>query len=102
VLYRVTIEQEAKNNLRTHFQNLRTHNPGSSYPDEWYLGIREAIRSLASSAAECGLAYEDRFFAERIRHKLYDSYKILLAIRGDRVHVLHIRHQSQNPEDVLP
>jgi hypothetical protein len=101
-LYRVTIEQEAKANLRTHYQNLRTRNPGSSYPDEWYFGIRAAIRGLADSADECGLAYEDRYFAERIRHKLYDSYKILFAIRVDRVHVLHIRHQSQDPEDVLP
>jgi plasmid stabilization system protein ParE len=101
-LYRVTLEREARDNLRTLYQNLRTRNPGSSYPDDWYFGIRAAIRSLADSADECGLSYEDRFFAERIRHKLHESCKILFAIRGDRVHVLHIRHQSQNPEDILP
>jgi plasmid stabilization system protein ParE len=100
-LLRVTLEQEAKDNLREHYQNLRTRNPGSSYPDDWYFGIRAAIRSLADSADRCGLAYEDRYFAERIRQKLYDSYKILFAIRGDQVHVLHIRHQSQSPEDIV-
>ena len=99
--YRVTIEQEARNNLRTHFQNLRKRNPGSSYPEKWYFGIRAAIRDLANAADAAGLAYEDRFFAESIRHRVYDSYKILFVIRGDRVHVLHIRHQSQNPEDVI-
>jgi len=101
-LYRVTLELEASDNLRAHYRNLRARNPGSSYPDDWYFGIRAAIRSLADSADGCGLAYEDRYFTERIRQKLYESYKILFAIRGDRVHVLHIRHQSQDPEDILP
>jgi plasmid stabilization system protein ParE len=98
---RVRVEAEAKDNLRQHYQNLRSRNPGSTYPDRWYRGIREAIRGLATSARECGLAYEDRFFAETIRQRLVDSYKILFAIREDRVHVLHIRHQAQDPEDLI-
>jgi plasmid stabilization system protein ParE len=98
---RVRIEAEAKDNLRQHYQNLRSRNPGSPYPDRWYAGIRSAIRDLATSARECGLAYEDRFFAETIRQRLFDSYKILFVIREDRVHVLHIRHQAQDPEDLL-
>jgi hypothetical protein len=53
-------------------------------------------------AQQWGLAYEDRFFAETIRQQLFDSYKILLAIRKDTVHVLHIRHQAQDPEDLIP
>lgn len=98
-MFRVRMEVEAKHNLRDHYQNLR--NPGSEYPDRWYFGIRAAIRDLARSARECGLAYEDRFFAETIRQRLFDSYKILFAIREDHVHVLHIRHQAQDPEDLL-
>jgi plasmid stabilization system protein ParE len=101
-LYRLTIEQEAKDNLRAHYQNLRTRHPGSLYPSEWYYGIRAAIRELARMADECGPAYEDRFFVERIRHRLFESYKILFAIRADRVHVLHIRHQAQDPADLPP
>ena len=100
-MFRVRIEAEARNNLRTHYQNLRARNPGSEYPDRWYYGIRTAIRDLATSAQACGLAYEDRFFAETIRQRLFDSYKILFAIRGDAVHVLHIRHQAQDPEDLI-
>jgi plasmid stabilization system protein ParE len=97
---RVRMEAEAKENLRQHYQNLRSRNPGSAYPDRWYFGIREAIRGLAASARECGLAYEDRFFAETIRQRLFDSCKILFVIREDHVHVLHIRHQAQDPEDL--
>jgi plasmid stabilization system protein ParE len=100
-VFRVRIEVEARNNLRKHYQNLRSLNPGSKYPDQWYYGIRAAIRDLAMSAQQCGLAYEDRFFAETIRQRLFDSYKILFAIREDTVHVLHIRHQAQDPEDLI-
>jgi toxin ParE1/3/4 len=100
-VFRVRIEAEAKDNLREHYQNLRSRNPGSEYPNRWFVGIRAAIRDLATSAQECGLAYEDRFFAETIRQRLFDSYKILFVIREDRVHVLHIRHQAQDPEDLI-
>jgi plasmid stabilization system protein ParE len=95
------MEAEAKDNIRQHLLNLRERNPGSSYPDRWYAGIRAAIRNLAHSAPECGPAYEDRFFTETIRQRLFDSYKILFVIREDRVHVLHIRHQAQDPADLL-
>ncbi len=100
-MFRVRIEVEAKNNLRKQYQNLRSRHPGTRYPDQWYYGIRAAIRDLAESAQQCGVAYEDRFFAETIRQRLFDSYKILFAIREDTVHVLHIRHQAQDPEDLL-
>jgi plasmid stabilization system protein ParE len=100
-VFRVRIEVEAKNNLRKPYQHLRSRNPGSKYPDQWYYGIRAAIR-LAVPAQQCGLAYEDRFFAETIRQRLFDSYTILFAIREDTVHVLHIRHQAEVPEDLIP
>ncbi|HYR10564.1 MAG TPA: hypothetical protein VEQ60_22500 [Longimicrobium sp.] len=100
-MFRVRIEAEAKDNLREHYQNPRSRNPGSEYPNRWFAGIRAAIRDLATSAQGCGLAYEDRFFAETIRQRLFDSYKILFVIREDRVHVLHIRHPAQDPEDLI-
>lgn len=100
-MFRVRIEIEAENNLRKHYQNLRSRNPGSEYPDQRFYGVRAAIRDLAVSAQQCGVAYEDRFFAETIRQRLFDSYKILFAIRGGTVHVLHIRHQAQDPEELI-
>lgn len=99
-MFAVTIEAEAKNNLRQHYRNLKERNPGSAYPERWYYGIRASILDLATSAEQCGLAYEDRYFAEVIRQRLYDSYKILFTIKESRVHVLHVRHQAQDPEDL--
>jgi plasmid stabilization system protein ParE len=100
-VFRVVIEREASDNLRKHFRSLKARTSESGYSEEWYYGIQAAIRDLARSAERCGIAYEDRFFNETIRHRMYDSYKILFAIRGDRVHVLHIRHQAQDPEELL-
>lgn len=99
-MFRVITEDEAENNLRTHYLNLQKKYPESDYPVKWYHGIREAILDLAVSAKNCGTAYEDKFFQEHIRHRLYDSYKVLFTIRGDVVHVLHIRHQAQDPAEL--
>ena len=89
-------------NLRAHYLNLQDRAPGSAYANAWYFGIRAAIRELATTAEQHGLAYEDRYFAETIRQRLYDAYKILYLIRGDCVHVLHVRHQSQDPNAGSP
>ena len=101
-MFRVVVEQEARDNLRVLFSELRTRNPGSDYPVRWFYEIRAAITGLADGAERCGIAYEDRFFAETIRQRLHQSYKVLFAIRGDEVHVLHVRHQHQDPADLLP
>lgn len=99
-MFRVRIEIEAKSNLRLLYRNLQARSVGSDHAAQWYYGIRAAIRDLATSAEQCGVAYEDRFFAETIRQRLYDSYKILFVIRDSRVHVLHVRHQAQDPADL--
>lgn len=101
-MLQVIVEQEARDNVRLLYQDLKKRNPGSEYPVRWFVGIRAAIVELGESAERCGPAYEDRFFAETIRQRLYESYKILFTIRGGRVHVLHVRHQHQNPADLLP
>ena len=100
-MFRVRVEGEARSNLRAHYQKLLARSQGSDYPIQWYHGMRATIEELATSAEQCGLAYEDRFFADTIRQRLYESYKVLFTIRGARVHVLHIRHQAQDPEDLL-
>ena len=100
-MFRVIIELEARNNIRAHYLRLQSRLPDSDFPARWYYGFRTAIRDLATSAEQCGVAYEDRFFAETIRQKLVGSYKVLFTIHGEQVHVLHIRHQAQDPEDLF-
>ena len=101
-MFQVLVEREAKDNIRLLYRGLERHNPGFGYPVRWLNEIQAAISDLAESAERYGPAYEDRFFTETIRQRLYGSYKILFTIRGGRVHVLHVRHQHQNPESVAP
>jgi plasmid stabilization system protein ParE len=98
-VFRVVVEREARDNIRDLFRDLKERDPGSGYPVRWLSGIQAAITDLAVSAERHGPAYEDRFFTDLIRHRLYESYKILFTIRDDRVHVLHVRHQRQDSED---
>ena len=101
-MFRVVVEREARDNVRARYDELKTRTPGSDHPARWFDEIRAAIAGLAESAERCGLAYEDRFFAETIRQRLHGSYKILFTIREDRVHVLHVRHQHQDPAALRP
>lgn len=98
---KVVVEPEAKSNLRAHYLNLQRHATDPGYPARWFAGIRAAILDLAHTAEECGPAYEDRFFSETIRQRLFHSYKILFTIRHGTVHILHIRHQAQDPHDLM-
>ncbi len=65
----------------------------------WFAGFVEAIYSLESFPERCPLAPENEHFSEEIRQLLYgagrDVFRILFTIKGDAVHVLHIRHGAQ-------
>jgi hypothetical protein len=71
----------------------------------WFIAMEEAIASLANFPERCPLAPETERSplapeTERspfeVRQLLYGrrphAYRILFTIRGDVVHVLHIRH----------
>jgi plasmid stabilization system protein ParE len=57
------------------------------------------IATLANFPERCGLAPESEHFDEEIRQLPYGKrpnvYRILFVIRGDTVHVLHVRHGSR-------
>ena len=55
----------------------------------------ETISSLSQSPFRCMLAPEDKFFSEEIRQILFMSYRVMFTVEGEKVFVLHVRHQSQ-------
>lgn len=63
---------------------------------EWYNGIMQALYSLDEMPRRCALALENEDFPDEIRQLLFgkrgDTYRVLFTVRGDRVHILHIRH----------
>lgn len=68
----------------------------------WHRGLHRAIRSLSRFPKRWPLAPEnDEDFVGEIRHLLYGKrlsvYRVLFSVRGDTVHVLHVRHGARRP-----
>ena len=64
--------------------------------DRWIDAIYETIASLRSSPHRCPLAREDEVFTEELRQLIYKSHRIIFTIRGQTVHVLHVRHAAMD------
>ncbi|HMD85225.1 MAG TPA: type II toxin-antitoxin system RelE/ParE family toxin [Terriglobia bacterium] len=67
----------------------------------WFQGLKEAVASLPELPQRCPLAPENAEFPFEGRQLLYGRkphvYRILFAIEGDTVVVLHIRHARRQP-----
>jgi len=67
----------------------------------WFQGLAEALASLAHSPNRCSLAPENKSFPFEVRQLLYGHrqhrYRILFAIEGGTVVILHVRHGRRLP-----
>jgi plasmid stabilization system protein ParE len=69
----------------------------------WYEGLEAAVASLESMPSRCGYARErDAFPNIELRQLIYKSHRLIFAIRGKHVHVLHVRHVAQANIDTMP
>lgn len=70
----------------------------------WYEALRAAVESLAFAPRRCGYACEHvAGRTDELRQFIVGSHRLIFTIRGDEVHVLHIRHAARsNIEDVSP
>jgi plasmid stabilization system protein ParE len=66
----------------------------------WHARLTEAINSLGNNSERCGLAPESEWYPGELRQLLYGKrrgvYRILFEVRGDTVHVLRVRHSTQD------
>ena len=71
----------------------------------WFLQLEEAISSLATFPERCHLAHESVQFPFEVRQLLYGRrphvYRILFAIDGAIVTILHVRHGRRGRETQL-
>lgn len=74
--------------------------PGAA--QRWYEGLEAAVASLASMPARCGYARENESFrGVELRQLVYKSHRLIFTVRGDEVHVLHVRHVARtNLDDI--
>ena len=68
---------------------------------KWFRSLVKKMNALEAMPHRHPLAPESEDFNEEIREtflgKRQNKYRILFAIRGDKVHVLHVRHGAREP-----
>ncbi len=97
-MYTVIIEHPAEEEAERAYLHINEQAPLNA--ERWWNGLVDAILSLEEMPKRCPLAREDARFDEDIRQLVYKSHRILFTLRGDRVHILHIRHSAMS--DVEP
>ena len=92
--YEVLVELRAAADIERVYLLLASEAPRAAI--KWFNGIYEAIERLDAFPTRCPYAPENEYFVEEIRQLLYgkrsNRYRILFTIKGQRIHVLHVRH----------
>jgi plasmid stabilization system protein ParE len=67
---------------------------------KWLDGMEQTIADLSEFPTRCPVAPESEIVGSEIRQQLYGrrqhKYRILFAVRGETVHVLHARHGARD------
>ena len=101
--YRVKITPRAQRDLAGIYRSIDA--PSSGAAVSWYLGLRDAIRSLRLRPNRCPETPEDK----GLRHLLYGNrpyvYRVIYRVveSQQEVDILHIRHgarQEFKPADL--
>ena len=89
--YAVIFEKSAQENVRECYDwGCRVW--GKREAQRWVRELRSAVlRQLSIVPKGFPLAPEDDEFAEEIRQLSVGRYRVLFAIKRDKVHVLHVR-----------
>jgi plasmid stabilization system protein ParE len=98
--FRVEISAQAASDAEAILEWLMSEHAGDT-GIRWFLALEDAIASLATFPARCPIATESARFPFEVRQLLYGHkphvYRILFAIDGQTVNVLHIRHGRRKP-----
>jgi plasmid stabilization system protein ParE len=101
--YRVSITARAERDLAGLFEQIGAEHSEKAL--EWYLGLRESVRSVKEMPNRCPVTLE----RAQLRHLLYGQkphiYRVIYRVleKEKRVDVLHIRHgarQEFTPADL--
>lgn len=99
-MFRVLITGPAKQDIEA-IHGWWTKHRSPHEAARWYLGIHNAIGSLADMPQRCSLAPETDLLAQSIRQLYFglgqrQTHRIVFAIESNCVIVLRVRHTSQN------
>jgi plasmid stabilization system protein ParE len=98
--FRVELSAQAQSDVAAIYDWLKSHEAGET-GERWFVALRAAIASLADMPTRCPLAPESQDSPVEVRQLLYGRrphvYRILFAVEGDFVQVLHMRHGRRRP-----
>jgi len=95
--WREIVELPAQQDIAAAHLWLAEREPDAA--DQWFDAIYETIGSLEIFPERCPLAPESKFLNAEIREIFHGrrqhKYRILFAVGGSAVHVLHVRHGAR-------
>jgi plasmid stabilization system protein ParE len=98
--FRVELSERAQTDIAAIYDWLHSQQAGTA-GERWFVALREAIGSLSEIPLRCRVAPESRDSPVEVRQLLYGRephvYRILFAVDGDLVQVLHVRHARRRP-----
>lgn len=98
--FRVELSAQAQSDISSIHDWLRSQSAGET-GERWFVALRTAIATLKQVPSRCAFAPESQDSPTEVRQLLYgrrpNAYRILFAIEGDVVQVLHIRHGRRRP-----
>lgn len=105
MVFRVELSERAQRDISAIYDWLCSEQAGDA-GERWFGALRLAIASLSDVPSRCPVAPENRDASVTVRQLLYGrrphTYRILSAIEGDVVQVLHIRHARRRPATIQP
>jgi len=95
VKYKVIFRPEARDEVLAAADYIASH--GSDHAAlRWYEGLEDSIAILSTFPAGYAYAREHGMLpGVELRQMVYKSHRLIFTIRGNEVHVLHVRHAAQ-------
>jgi plasmid stabilization system protein ParE len=98
-MYEVRISEPAELDIQSIFDWWRSYR-SAEQAERWFEAIYPAIETLSRMPQRCPRARENDSYPGDLRQLLFTigrrpTHRIIFAIEGDAVIILHVRHTSQ-------
>jgi len=93
--FHVELSERAQRDIVAAYDYMAAEVPQAAI--DFRYGLQDRIDFLEVFPERCGLAPEDPYRNETIRQTFYKRYRILFIVRGETVHVVHVRHGARRP-----
>ena len=97
--FEIILAAEAEANIQKAYQWIAEANPEAA--DRWYDGLITTLKSLSELPLRCPIAPESKLglVDREVRQLLYGrsfwKYRILFALEGQKIFILHVRHGAR-------